>query len=153
MFFISYSRATDLPRAEALYQALLKLGLSESEVWFDRQTIEPGHDFRQRILDGIHDCRYFLPLLSHETNCREEGFVFKEWQEANDRKKGMNREFLFPVIVDADYKPQLYTAKPIMEGEWARLDFCHAPEGLPDERMSAKLKNLLREARRGKLVA
>ena len=153
MFFISYSRKTDLPRAEALYQALLKLGVAESEVWFDRQTIEPGHDFRDRILDGIRGCRYFLPLLSHEANAREEAFVFDEWQEANVRKKAMNREFVFPVIVDADYEPDRYTAKPVRDGDWTRLDFGHAPEGVPDERMSAKLKDLLREARRGDLVA
>jgi hypothetical protein len=153
MFFISYSRKTDLPRAEALYQALLELGLSDSEVWFDRQTIEPGHDFGQRILDGIRGCRYFVPLLSHKVNDREEGFVFDEWQEANAREKGMNREFVFPVIVDTDYEPALYTAKPVRDGDWARLDFGHAPEGVPDKRLSAKLKHLLREARRGELVA
>jgi hypothetical protein len=153
MFFISYSRNTDLARAEALYRALLKLGVAESEVWFDRSMIEPGQDFRDRILDGIRGCRYFLPLLSKEADVREEGFVFDEWQEANARKKGMNREFLFPVIVDADCEPARYKAKPVRDGEWARLDFCHAPEGVPDQRMTAKLKELLREARRGELVA
>jgi hypothetical protein len=148
MFFISYSRKTDLPRAEALYQALLELGLSHSEVWFDRQTIEPGHDFRQRILDGIRVCRYFLPLLSYEATRRDEAFVFDEWQEANTRKKAMNRDFVFPIIVDADYDPELYTAKPVRDGDWARLDFCHAPDGVPDKRTKAKFISLVREARR-----
>lgn len=149
MFFISYSRKTDLPRAESLYQALLKLGVIENEVWFDRQTIEPGQDFRHRILDGIRNCRYFLALLSNEANCREEAFVFDEWQEANARRKAMNREFLFPVIVEAKYEPERYTARPVRDGDWARLDFCHAPDGVPDDRMTAKLTQLLREARRG----
>jgi TIR domain len=148
MFFISYSRKTDLPRAEALYQALLELGLSESEVWFDRQTIEPGHDFRQRILHGIRGCRYFLPLLSYEANRCDEAFVFDEWQEANTRKKAMNRDFVFPIIIDVDYEPELYTAKPVRDGDWERLDFCHAPEGVPDRRTNSKLKSLVREARR-----
>jgi len=152
VFFISYSRNTDVARAEAVYQALLRLGVAESEVWFDRSTIEPGQDFRDRILNGIRGCRYFLPLLSKEADVREEGFVFDEWQEANARKKGMNREFVLPVIVDADYEPARYKAKPVRDGEWARLDFCHAPEGVPDQRMTAKLKELLREARRGELV-
>ena len=141
-----------MARAEAVYQALLRLGVAESEVWFDSCTIEPGQDFRDRILDGIRGCRYFLPLLSKEADVREEGFVFDEWQEANARKKGMNREFVLPVIVDADYEPARYKAKPVRDGEWARLDFCHAPEGVPDQRMTAKLKDLLREARRGELV-
>jgi hypothetical protein len=148
MFFISYSRKGDLPRAEALHQALLRLGVTDSEVWFDRETIEPGQDFRHRILDGIRGCRYFLALLSDDANLREEAFVFDEWQEANARKKKMNREFLFPVIVEADYEPERYTAKPVLDGDWARLDFCHAPGGMPDGRMTAKLKALLRDTRR-----
>ena len=149
MFFISYSRNTDLPRAESLYQALLKMGVSESEVWFDRHSIEPGQDFRHRILDGIRSCRYFLPLLSVAANNREEAFVFDEWQEANARKKSMNRDFVFPVIVEAAYQPERYTARPVLDGDWIRLDFCHAPEGVPDEHMAEKLKCLVRDARRG----
>ena len=149
MFFISYSRKTDLPRAETFYQALLGIGVSENEVWFDRHTIEPGQDFRQRILEGIRSCRYFLPLLSEAANSREEAFVFREWQEANERKPGVNREFLFPVIVEPDYTPERYTAKPLLDGDWARLDFGHAPEGVPDARMAKKLRDLVRDARRG----
>jgi hypothetical protein len=149
IFFISYSRATDLPRAEALYQSLLKLGVAESEVWFDRQAIEPGQDFRHRILDGIRNCRYFLALLSNAANRREEAFVFNEWQEANARERGISREFIFPVIVEAEYEPTHYTARPVRDGDWgARLHFGHAPEGVPDASMIKKLTDLLREARR-----
>jgi hypothetical protein len=149
MFFISFSRTTDLPRAEALFQVLLKLGVMESEIWLDRQNIEPGQALRLRILDGIRNCRYFLALLSHEADSREEAFVFDEWNEANLRNKSMNREFIFPVVVDTDFKPDSYTAKPVLEGEWKELLFCHAPEGAPDDVMTAKLTRLLREARRG----
>jgi hypothetical protein len=65
----------------------------------------------------------------------------------------MNREFVIPVIVDADYEPKLYIAKPIRDGDWEKLDFGHAPEGVPDKRLEAKLKHLLREARKGELFA
>jgi hypothetical protein len=149
MFFISFSRTTDLPRAEAVFQALLELGVMASEIWFDRQNIEPGQDLRVRILDGIRHCRYFLALLSHEGDSREEGFVFDEWKEANLRNKSMNRDFIFPVVVDPDFDPDTYTAKPVKEGEWKELLYCHAPQGAPDEVMTAKLTQLLREARRG----
>jgi len=148
MFFISYSRKTDLPQAEHIYQALLGLGVATGEVWFDRKTIEPGQDFSDEILAGIRSCRYFLPLLSEATNAREEAFVFKEWQEANDRKMSMNREFVFPIVVEKEFTPERYTAKPILDGNWARLDFCHAPEGVPDQRMTDTLTRLVRDARR-----
>jgi hypothetical protein len=149
MFFISYSRSTDLPRAERLYRALLGLGVSEAEVWFDRHSIEPGQEFKLRILAGIRSCRYFLPLLSEAANAREEAFVFDEWREANKRWDKMNREFLFPVIVEQRFMPERYTAQPVAEGDWAhRLDFCHAPDGEPDERMMDKLRKLVDDARR-----
>jgi hypothetical protein len=154
MFFISYSRATDLPRAELLYQALLRQGVAESEVWFDRKTIEPGEDFRRSILDGIRSCRYFLPLLSQAANSREAGFVFREWRAATDLLEDMNREFVLPVIVDADYVPERYTAESVRV--WAddkKLDFGHAPEGVPDGRLETKLKKLVRETRRGSLAS
>jgi hypothetical protein len=148
MFFISYSRKTDQPRAESLYQSLLKLGVTKGEVWFDRHSIEPGQDFQRRILDGIRSCRYFLPLLSRSSNSREEAFVFKEWRQADERQKGVNRDFLFPVIVDNDFEPERYTVKPVPK--WRddeHVDFSHAPDGLPDPRLEAKLKTLLRKTR------
>lgn len=146
IFFVSYSRGTDQPYAEALVEALRQLGVAERELWFDRQTIEPGDDFRNKILDGIAGCRYFLPVLSEATNAREEGFVFREWQAANDRLPQLNRDFIYPIIVDADYAPERYTARPVRA--WQSLDFGHAPAGAPDARTMAKLTKLLRDARR-----
>jgi hypothetical protein len=146
LFFISYSRSTDAERAEALFQVLLGMGVSEGEVWFDRQAIEPGQDFAQRIHDGIRGCRYFLPLLSDAALRREEAFVFREWRAANERQLGMNRGFVFPVIVDEDYEPDRYVADPVRA--WTQLDYGHAPQGRPDGRLMARLKSLVREARR-----
>lgn len=147
MFFISYSRQTDRHRAETLYQSLRKLGVTESEVWFDRHSIEPGNEYRRRIFEGIGNCQYFLPLLSRSCNSRTEAFVFKEWEQADDRLP-MNREFLFPIIVDNDFEPKLYTAPFIPEWrDKKKIDFAHAPEGVPDARLEKKLKQLLQDSR------
>jgi hypothetical protein len=149
MFFISYSRQTDRARVEKLYQALLGLGVTENEVWFDRKTIEPGEDFRRRIIDGIHCCRYFLPLLSRAADSREKGFVFTEWDEATEVKRGMNRKFLFPIIVDAEYAPDKYQQESVWKWGQQNLHFGYAPEGTPDDQLVAKLRDLVRDARRG----
>lgn len=146
LFFISYSRGTDLPRAEAIREALLKLGLADGEVWFDRESLSVGDPFPERISDSIRGCRYFLPLLSIAADQRDEGFVFIEWREANERCRAMNRDFIVPVIVDSDYEPARYTAAPVRA--WRSLDFGHAPEGVPDGRLLSKLKALVRDARR-----
>lgn len=148
MFFISYSRQTDQARAESIRQSLLKLGVTENEVWFDRHSIEPGDDYQRDILDGIRNCRYFLPLLSQSSNNRENAFVFKEWRQANKRLEVENRTFLFPVIVDSDFTPARFTVTPVPK--WRdddHIDFAHAPEGVPDERLEKKLKQLLQDNR------
>ena len=146
MFFISYSRSTDLPHAERLFQALQNIGVDEHEIWFDRSTLEPADHFLRRILDGIGGCRYFVPLVSDGADCREEAFVFREWRAANERRKGVNRRFIVPLIVDERYEPTRYRAEPLTE--WSEIDFGHAPQGQPDERTLAGLRELVREARR-----
>jgi hypothetical protein len=141
MFFISYSRCTDYSRAETMVKALQNLGVPENQIWFDRNIIEPGDNFRLRIIDGIRTCRYFLPLLSLSANRREQAFVFREWGEANKRLEEMNYEFIIPVVVDADFEPRRYTAKPVRA--WADIDFGFAPEGVPNNSLTTKLSNLL----------
>jgi TIR domain len=151
LFFVSYSRATDLPRAEALCQALLSLGVRNHEIWFDRSTLEPGVDFQQNIADGIAKCEYFLPLLSTGAVAREEAFVLSEWRRANRRLSTMGRRFVMPLIVDSDYEPERFITPdrdvpdwPVRE--WPALDFGHAPEGRPDGRTLQALKGWLRQA-------
>lgn len=146
VFFVSYSRKTDRSRAEKLVLSLREMGVGEREIWFDRHDIEPGDDFGQRILDGIDSCRYFLPLVSEAADQRDEGFFFREWRAANERNEAMNRSFVHPLIVDADYVPERYTAEPVRA--WRRLDFGHAPGGVPDSRTNSTLVKLLREARK-----
>lgn len=147
MFFISYSRKSDATHAESMHQALLRQGVAEAEIWYDRITLEPGLDYQRRIIDGIDGCRYFIPLVSEATNSREEAFVFREWREACDRSRAMNRDFVLPVIVDAEYHPDSYEAAPVWEWRREKIDFGHAPGGIPDARLEARIRQLIRDAR------
>ncbi|WP_232056827.1 MULTISPECIES: toll/interleukin-1 receptor domain-containing protein [Methylomonas] len=150
-FFISYSRATDLPAAEKLFQILQEQGLTAREIWFDREAIEPGGDFQKLIFDGIKSCRYFLPLISAAADRFDEKFFYREWDAAIDRSKAIRgREFILPIILDEDYRPQAYSRVP---DEWrSRIDFGHAPGGVANERTRDHLKNLIRELRRREQV-
>jgi hypothetical protein len=132
LFFISYSRLTDMAKAEAMVRSLMDLGVAENEIWFDRRAIEPGEEFGQEILEGIRNCRYFLPLLSEAAMAREEAFVFREWRAANYRRQSMQRRFVIPVIVDEDYEPSRCIASSAVV-DWNGLDFGFAPGGSPDE--------------------
>ncbi|MBE0625481.1 MAG: toll/interleukin-1 receptor domain-containing protein [Burkholderiales bacterium] len=147
MFFLSYSRTTDLARAEKLQQSLRSLGVAENEVWFDRQTLEPGDVYTQRILDGIRNCRYFVPLISRAATERPKAFVFREWDEATRQLPEMNRKFLVPLVVDAQNQPESYNQPSVVAWRERNINFGHAPEGNPDEITTKLLKDLVREAR------
>jgi hypothetical protein len=144
VFFISYSRHPDAPRAMKLYEALRGLGATDGEIWFDRDAIEPGQEFAREILEGIRSCHYFLPLLSDGAKDRAEAFVFDEWKTADERLRRMNRTFVVPLLVDPEYAPARFGRLVV---DWSRLDFGFAPDGVPDERTLALLKDLLRTAR------
>jgi hypothetical protein len=147
MFFISYSRTTDLPAAVQLHDALVALGVAENEIWFDRQTLEPGDRFRNRILDGIRSCRYFLPVISQAATQREEAFVFLEWKEATARHAMVNRDYLLPLIVDPENRPETYQQASVKDWFNEGLNFGHAPAGAPDPMATKKLQALVRQAR------
>ncbi len=147
LFFISYSRATDQAAARALHQALISLGVAENQIWFDTETLEPGDKYTRGILDGIRNSRYFLPLVSRAATERERAFVFREWSEATEQDREMNRPYLVPLVVDADYRPESYREESVSTWLERKIDFGHAPGGQPDERTRRTLTSLLREAR------
>ena len=48
--------------------------------------------------------RLFVPIISANTEHAEEGYVFKEWDEAADRAREIpSRRFIVPVVIDDDY--------------------------------------------------
>jgi len=147
MFFISYSRTTDLPQAQRLFESLRGLGVGEHEIWFDRKTLEPGDNFRQRILDGIRGCRYFLPVVSSAAAQREEAFVFQEWETATARLPRLSRRFMLPLVVDADMRPESYKQPSVQNWVERDINFAHAPEGAPDAHTLATLTKLVQQAR------
>jgi CHASE2 domain-containing sensor protein len=96
--FISYARE-DLAAVRALKSSLEAAGLS---VWFDFDRIAVGDSFDNKIQDNIQRCSLFLPVLSHNTEARAEGFFRREWRYALDREMGIATDvpFVIPVAVD-----------------------------------------------------
>ena len=96
--FISYARE-DLAAVSALKNSLEATGLS---VWFDFDRIAAGDSFGTKIHNNIQRCSLFLPVLSHNTEARAEGFFRREWHYALDRDMGIapNVPFIIPVAVD-----------------------------------------------------
>ncbi len=151
LFFISYSRQTDSPAVQRLYEKLRELGAEEGDIWFDRKTIEPGNDYQMTIITGIDRCRYFLPVISDAADQRPEGFFRREWNRAIKRQEAMadGYNFVLPLIVDeAERAPETYQNVP---SEWLNhIHFGRAPGGEPDAPTYDTLLSWLRRARKQK---
>jgi hypothetical protein len=148
VFFISYSRTTDLQHALKLKEALTtELKVKDEEIWFDKDELEPGDVFTQRIFNGIRNCQYFLPVVSRQATQREEAFVFREWDAATVRLLGMNRRYVMPLVVDEVNQPEVYDQTSVNAWRSRDINFCHAPAGQPDAATLKSLQELLRKAR------
>lgn len=146
IFFVSYSRDTDRERAGGVVSALLELGATEDEIWFDRASIAPGDEFPREIAQGIERCEYFLPLLSRSALSRDKAYVFAEWRAAEKRRPMYSRPFLLPLVVDSDPEP----ASDFFTGaaaDWHEINLGFAPEGKPDVDTIDTLRSMLRAAR------
>jgi len=142
--FISYARQ-DAAAAQALSQAVREIGGDVH--WIDKERIEPGDEWKEKILQSIQrEARLFLPLISLNTEARKEGVFRREWREAVERAMAIQgRDFIVPVIVDADYEPGRYRLVP---EAFRRLDFGWAPGGKPDPRLLKKIKEEIRNLQR-----
>jgi len=83
--FLSYA-SEDTAAAERIATALRSVGI---EVWFDRTELRGGDVWERQIEDRIHDCRLFIPLISVNTERRDEGYFRREWSVAADRTRDM----------------------------------------------------------------
>lgn len=83
--FISYSRA-DKEVAYKLFIALKETGIN---VWYDRDSLGVGVDFRNDIRDSIRTCKLFVPILSHNIThqFKEEHIYRLEWAWAVEHKR------------------------------------------------------------------
>ena len=101
--YVSCSRA-DRSAAERLAAVLDEAGL---DAWFDRNEIQSGPRYDNRIRQHIQQCDLFVPLLSRETESAEDGYFRKEWQWALERSDALDSgsRFVLPVCID-DCGPQ-----------------------------------------------
>ncbi|WP_169816226.1 toll/interleukin-1 receptor domain-containing protein [Nocardia miyunensis] len=148
--FISYMRE-DADAARRLSDAISRLG---GDVWLDERRLRAGDVWEQDILTAIRkSVRLFVPVVSANTEREEEGYVFREWDEAADRSRSIpRRRFIVPVIVDRDYAgdPSRYRQIPDV---FRRLQFGRAPAGDPDAQLLTTLTSEIRAMRRAEVVA
>lgn len=140
--FLSYA-SEDLQAARALHDALRARNL---EVWFDKQALEGGDDYRLKIRRAIQGSCLFVPVISRHTLTEAPRFFRREWIEAIDLAPlfPANRPFIVPVAVDdvaatEEALPELFRSL-----HWTRL-----PEGQADVQFVDRLRDLYRRYQQG----
>src|SRR5262245_52905589 len=143
-FFVSYSR-DDLAEARQVFADLQELGADVA--WFDKSDLKPGDDWSQKIRDAIGGCYVFLPLVSANTEAREEGFFREEWTQASERSRRIQgRTFIVPVVVDRDYTGQAGRYR-LVPDTFLEAHYGHAPAGRLSDELRQALTRLIRERR------
>jgi hypothetical protein len=99
--FVSYA-SEDLEAASRLAEGLRAAGL---EVWFDKNALHAGDDWERSIRRGIEQCSLFLPVISRQSlseKNRRDRYLWREWNDADDRTRAMapGEAFIIPVVID-----------------------------------------------------
>lgn len=97
MIFLSYAKE-DGKRAAAIFAALNR---ADRPVFYDKDALMPGMDWRYEIEEKVHASRLIIILLS-KSSVSKEGFVQREIRLALDRAENMpdGRVFIIPVRLD-----------------------------------------------------
>lgn len=142
--FLSYARE-DAEAARRIADALRAFGL---EVWFDQNELRGGDQWDVKIRSQIKACALFIPIISHCTEERTEGYFRREWKFAVDRTHDMagGRAFLVPVVIDDTPEAGAAVPEEFMKAQWTRL-----PGGEPSPEFVTQIKRLLEAPRKPSL--
>lgn len=124
--FISYA-SEDRPSAMSVKASLESAGL---DVWIDQGDLEPGDDYREKILANIEHCSFFVPLISRNTLSEDRRFFRLEWRKAIDEAQFRPSEYPFiqPVVIDDTATDAPYLPREFRERHWNRLQDSRLPE-------------------------
>ncbi len=138
--FLSYARE-DGDAARRIAEALRGFGV---EVWFDVSELRGGDAWDAKIKKQIRECALFVPIISANTQAREEGYFRREWLLAVERKRDMaeNRAFIVPVIVDDTAESDANVPEVFLKAHCTRLS-----DGQPTPQFVEQVKRLLQSPR------
>jgi hypothetical protein len=117
--FLSYA-SQDAEAARRVCEALRGAGI---EVWFDQSELRGGEAWDVSIRRQIKSCKLFLPIISVNTQAREEGYFRREWNLAVSRTLDMAEDtaFLLPVVIDSTHDADARVPEKFREVQWTRL--------------------------------
>jgi TolB-like protein/Tfp pilus assembly protein PilF len=138
--FLSYARE-DADAARRIAEALRGFGV---EVWFDVNELRGGDSWDAKIRNQIRSCALFVPVISANSQAREEGYFRREWRMAVDRTHDMadHRAFIVPVLIDDTGESTASVPEQFLKAQWTRL-----PDGEPTPQFVEQVKRLLNAPR------
>ena len=134
--FLSYA-SQDAKAAETICEALQSAGI---EVWFDRSELRGGDTWDTSIRKQIKACALFIPVISHNTHDRVEGYFRLEWKLGVDRSHliSADQAFLLPVVIDDTRDDDERVPERFREVQWSRL-----PGGVGSAAFVERVRRLL----------
>jgi adenylate cyclase len=117
--FLSYA-SQDVEAARNICEALRAGGI---EVWFDQSELRGGDAWDHKIREQIRDCALFIPVISTNTQSRQEGYFRLEWRLADQRTHLMarNKAFIVPVSIDGTPQSSADMPESFASVQWTRL--------------------------------
>jgi len=136
--FLSYA-SQDAEAARRIAEALRAAGI---EVWFDQSELVGGDQWDTKIRGQIGTCALFMPVISANSQARQEGYFRLEWKLAEDRSHLMAKghPFILPVSVDGTTERGALVPDAFLAVQWTRL-----PGALPTSAFVAQVKRLLNQ--------
>ena len=134
--FLSYA-SQDAQAAQRICEALRAAGI---EVWFDQSELRGGDAWDTSIRKQIKTCALFLPVISHTTHDRVEGYFRLEWKLGVDRSHliSTDKAFLLPVVIDDTRDDEERVPERFREVQWSRL-----PGGVTSAAFVERVRRLL----------
>ena len=123
--FLSYARE-DMPAVLEVKAALDRAGIP---AWFDRDRLEAGDLYDQKIRRYIKTCGAFIPVISRNTERRVEGYFRREWKLAAERVQGIAEEvpFILPIVVDDTPEYGASVPEAFLSAQWTKVPAGRAP--------------------------
>lgn len=139
--FLSYTRA-DTAAVESMKKGIEQLG--NVTCWYDKRELEPGDDWREKIVVNIRRADLFMPLISANSLEHEDGYVQKEWSQGTNEWIFRNADkkadkYLVPVVIDDS---KLYSDK-ITKHFDSKINITKVLQGNPDTEFLEDIKKIL----------
>ena len=128
--FLSYA-SQDAEAARRICEALRAAGL---QVWFDQNELRSGDAWDASIRKQIRECALFVPVISANTQAREEGYFRREWNLAANRTLDMAHDmaFLLPVVIDDTSDAVARVPDKFLDIQWTRLPGGETPQAFAE---------------------